>query len=230
MDEPVEAILFDLDDTLCTYCRSGEEILSLAFESHGVEPFFTIGDYYEIFDDFVTEGRSGSENRRRCFRALAEQAGYDPGLGREVADAYEEERDQTNVEWVPEAKDGLRKLSGMYSLGLVTNGPPDWQTQKLEALGITDCFETTIFAGYDTPPKPDPEPFHTALEHLNTAPERTVKVGNSLSSDVAGAHNAGIRSIWLAEDGINDPDPSPHYRIESMDELLEELRVPHSRD
>ncbi|PSQ56909.1 haloacid dehalogenase, partial [Halobacteriales archaeon SW_7_71_33] len=32
----VETVLFDLDDTLCTYRRSGAELLSLAFDRVGV--------------------------------------------------------------------------------------------------------------------------------------------------------------------------------------------------
>ncbi|MFC7154852.1 HAD family hydrolase [Halomarina halobia] len=224
MGDPIEAILFDLDDTLCTYRRSGQEILSLAFEAIGREPFFTAEGYYEIFDDFVTDSDSGLENRQRCFAALAERAGYSPSVGREVADAYAEERDQTNVRWLPGAKEALDVHSPDYSLALITNGPPEWQIQKIDALGIADRFETIVYAGYDTAPKPDPEPFHIALDRLNTEPERAVTVGNSLGSDVAGAHSAGVRSIWLDADGIDDPEPAPHHRIETMSDLTDDSR------
>lgn len=222
MPSSVEALLFDLDGTICTYRRSGETILSLAFEKAGVDPFFHTEEYFAIFDEFVEGSSTGVENRRRCFAVLAEEAGYDPSIGYEVADAYAEERDQTNVEWLPGAKEAIEKLSKSYSLGLVTNGPPEWQTQKLQALGIADRFEVIVFAGYDTAPKPNPTPFHTALDSLQTAPNQAVSIGDSLGADVLGAQNANLWSIWVDRDGITDPEPSPHYRIELLTELLSE--------
>lgn len=222
MSEPVEALLFDLDDTICEYCRPGSEILALAFEDVGVDPIFTAKDYYAIFDDYVEDSEDVVENRERCFAALAAEAGYEPEVGLAVADAYEAERDQTNVQWLPGAKRALDTLREQYRVAAVTNGDPTMQRQKMRGLGIDDHFEIVVFAGYDVAAKPDPEPFHAALDVLDVGPERTVKIGNSLENDVTGAHNAGLRSVWLDRDGVGEPDPEPHHRIEAMEELLDE--------
>lgn len=222
MSEPVEALLFDLDDTICEYCRPGSEILALAFEDVSVEPMFTAEDYYAVFDDYVEDSEDVVENRERCFATLAEEAGYDPEVGLTVADAYEDERDQTNVQWLPGAKRALDTLRERYTVAAVTNGSPEMQRQKLAGLGIDDHFETVVFAGYDVAAKPSPEPFHTALDAVGVNPGRAVKIGNSLENDVRGAHNAGLRSVWLDHDGVRAPDPEPHHRIESMAELLHE--------
>jgi len=143
-------------------------------------------------------------------------------VGRTVAEAYAAERDQANVRFLPGAREALDTLRERYRVAAVTNGGPDMQRAKLRGLGIHDHFETVVFAGYDVAAKPDPEPFHTALDFLGVDPERAVKIGNSLTNDVRGAHNAGLQSVWLAQDGITDPDPEPHHRIEAMDELLDE--------
>lgn len=222
MTEPVEALLFDLDDTICEYCRPGSEILVLAFDDVGVDPLFTAEDYYDIFDDYVEDSEDVVEIRERCFAALAEERDYDPSVGRAVAAAYEAERDQTNVQWLPGAREALDTLGERYAVAAVTNGDPDMQSRKLAGLGIEDHFETIVYAGYETAAKPDPEPFERALDALCVGPERAVKIGNSLSCDVTGAHNTGVRSVWLDHDGVENPDPEPHHRIEAMDELLEE--------
>ena len=214
--------MFDLDGTLCAYRRSGEEILSLAFEAVGVEPFFAIEDYYAIFDDFAADSADGDENRARCFAALAEEAGRDPEVGRAVADAYAAERDHADVAWLPGAREAFETLTASYPCALVTNGAPDWQGRKLRGLGIEDRFETVVYAGYDTAPKPAPEPFRIALDALDATADRAVKIGNSLDADVAGARNAGLRSVWLDRDGVAAPEPAPDVRIESMADLLDE--------
>lgn len=72
----------------------------------------------------------------------------------------------------------------------------------MRGLGIGDEFETVVFVGYDVAAKPDPEPFYTALDALDVEVEHTVKIGKLLESDVTGAHNAGLRSVWLDRDGV----------------------------
>ena len=53
--------------------------------------------------------------------------------------------------------------------------------------------------------KPDPAIFQRALQRTGAAPHRTVHVGDSLHSDIAGAKNAGIDHVWICrEDRIHD--------------------------
>ncbi len=218
MSEAVEAVLFDVDDTICEYERSPAEILELAFDHVGVEPFFDRDQYVARFDDFLAVSEDMRDLRRRCFASLAADSGRDRDLGHRIAAAYTDERDHSRVRFLDGAREALSHLAGDHRLAAVTNGAPAMQAQKLTSLGVADAFETVVHAGYDTPAKPAAEPFHEALDHLDVAPDRSVHVGNSLSSDVAGAHAAGLRSVWLA-DGETDPDPEPHYRIRSLREL-----------
>lgn len=85
-----------------------------------------------------------------------------------------------------------------HALGIVTNGGPDTQKPKLDALGLTRSFDTVVYAGYDVAPKPDPAPFERALGDLDVRPERAVHVGNSLEADVAGARRSPTSSPQLA--------------------------------
>lgn len=218
----IDTVVFDLDDTLCEYRRSGAEVLDLAFERVGVEPFFTVGDYYGVFADHAERGDPVSAIRSRCFAALASEAGHDAALGERIARIYREHRDHTDVRFRPGAPAVLDRLGEDHRLGLVTNGGPAIQKQKLTALGIADAFDTRVFAGYDTEPKPSPEPFDRALDALGAEPDRAVHVGNSLAADVAGAHAAGLRSVWLRNGyALPDDGPTPHYTLDSLTELHE---------
>lgn len=216
-DDPVEAVLFDVDDTLCRYRRSGEELLALAFDEVGVEPFFRVEAYYGRYDEFMARTEGVDDLRRACFAAIAADDGRDPSLGRAVADAYAAERDHGAVDPLPGALEAVERLAADHALGVVTNGAPGMQRQKLAAVGLDDAFDVVVHAGYDVPAKPDPEPFRRALAALDVPPDRAVHVGNSLSTDVTGAHGAGIASAWL-DQGV-DPDPVPRYTLASMNEL-----------
>lgn len=220
MTPPVEAVLFDIDDTLCEYRRTGADVLSVAFDRAGVDPFFTVEEYVDRYREFTDESEDIRDLRERCFSTFATEQGLDPDVGRAVADFYADERDHTNVAVRDGVRETLDRLHGKLPLAVVTNGSPEMQSVKLNALGLTDRFETIVHAGYDAPAKPAPEPFHVALDRLETLPERAVHVGNSLASDVAGAHAAGLRSVWLAN-GTANPDPEPHYVLDSMRDLTE---------
>ncbi len=216
----VEAVLFDLDDTLCTYRRSSAEMLALAFDRVGVEPFFAVEEYFQRYTEFVEESDDVDDLRERCFASIAREYGRDPDLGRRLARTYAADRDHRAVDPLPGAQGALSWAGERYRTGLVTNGAPEMQRQKMSALGIDGHFETIVYAGHDTPPKPDPEPFHTALADLGVDPGRAVHVGNSPSSDVAGARAAGVRSVLVPWEGVDgDPDPEPDHLLDSLAEF-----------
>ncbi|NHN47251.1 HAD family hydrolase [Halostella sp. JP-L12] len=214
----VDAVLFDLDDTLCEYRRGVEELLDAAFDDVGVEPFFEASEYYARYDEFMEQTDSMVDLRRECFAAIAEERGRDPEAGRALADAYAAERDHANVRPLPGAGEAVEALAADHRLAVLTNGAPEMQSEKLSQLPFRDAFDEVVHAGYDTPRKPEPDPFHHALDLLDATPERAVHVGNSLTTDVPGAHAAGVRSAWLS-DG-SEPDPVPDYRLDSLHDLV----------
>lgn len=219
MTSPPEAIFFDLDETLCRYRRSSTAVLECAFERVGVDPVFDPAAYPERYRDYLASSSSISDLHRQCFGDLAVEAGADREIGIAVAEAFNEERDQRAIDPMTGVPDVLEALAAEYRLGLITNGAPSMQAEKLAALELTDTFEPVVCAGYDTAPKPDPEPFEVALETLNLTPERALYVGNSLTSDVAGAHAAGIPSVWVPVDGqgrATATGPEPTYTVESL--------------
>ncbi|MFC6960967.1 HAD family hydrolase [Halocatena marina] len=117
----------------------------------------------------------------------------------------------------------LETFASDYRLGLVTNGPRETQQLKLDALDITDAFDTTIFSEPGRPVKPDTEPFERALTLLDASPQTSVHVGNSIRSDVAGANAAGLHSVWVPRPAsIVDREQTsviPDETIETLSQL-----------
>jgi putative hydrolase of the HAD superfamily len=226
--DSVEAVLFDLDDTLVNYRRSPGEVLERAFAAAGYDQFFPVEAYYERFDDYLAQTETLDDLRRACFADIAESVGRPAADGVAVAAAFDRLRDPTNVDPLPGARRVLDELAADYRLGLVTNGSPSAQEPKLAGAGITGAFDVCVFAGYETAPKPDREPFDRATSTLGVDPTEAVMVGDSLSSDVAGAQSVGMPAVHLSVDGdTGDASASPvvpDHRIESLAALLDLLR------
>lgn len=215
-----DAVLFDLDGTLVEYERPATEILEMAFERTDVDPFFAVDDYYERYETFFEESDSIEHLRELVFADIAESRGIDPDVGVRVAKAYAEERDHSEVFLLPGAEAFLDALEGR-PLGLVTNGDPEMQRPKLAATGLDTRFDTIVYAGHDTRPKPHPEPFQLALERLRSPPETATFVGNDPKADVEGAHDAGLSTVWLRNGADETPETPPQYTIDSFNELLD---------
>lgn len=222
----VDAISFDLDDTLVQYERSPGEVLQASFDALGLEPIFSVEQYYARYDEFAERCDSMDELRAECFAALAAENGHESQLGRNVAAAFSEERDQSNVELLPGAERVLEKASQEHQLAIVTNGARDAQRQKIAAVNLDRWVDTVVIAGHEAPPKPDPEPFEHVLQSLNATPATTVHVGDSLETDIAGANAAGLDSVWVSE-ATDQREFEPTYHVGSLGELWP---LPWSKD
>lgn len=220
MDDPVSTVLLDLDETLCYQPTPGTDRLAGAFDRAGVDPFFTIPDYLAKVEE-IGGTDSDVTRREQCFADLARDAGREEVVGLRVADAYEALTDRTAIRYLPNAETVLESLGADYRLGLVTDGGPDTQSVKIDVLGLREHVETVVMAGYETAPKPDPEPFEAAMADLGVDPEETVHVGNSLSTDVAGANAAGIGSVWVPYGDDPDAEHEADYVLETIADLLD---------
>jgi putative hydrolase of the HAD superfamily len=220
-----EAVLFDLDGTLCEYRRPGERVLAASFEAVGVDPFFAVDEYYDRYGEFAPESSGPRELRQRAFEAIAVDRGRDRALGRDLAAAYADRRDHAAVDPLPGTPEVVRDLADDRRVGLVTNGGPAMQRTKLASLGVDDAFETVVFAGHhnegvgSVPAKPDPAPFNLALRNLGVAPGDTVYVGNAPEADVAGGAAAGLTTVLVGDRDPADGPVAPDHAVDAVADL-----------
>lgn len=74
--------------------------------------------------------------------------------------------------------------------------------------------------------KPDAGIFKAALNLLSLRPDEVIHIGDSLHSDVAGARNAGITSVWLCRDRrVHDVgDAQADHKVASLNDLHDIVR------
>jgi FMN phosphatase YigB (HAD superfamily) len=95
-----------------------------------------------------------------------------------------------------------------------------------ETIGLAGYFESVVFAQDHRVAKPDKGIFEVVERELGVGPEACVLVGDHPVNDVAGAHGAGWRSVWLDRDGavlFPDDGPRPDAVVASLLELPELL-------
>ncbi|GAA0549805.1 HAD family hydrolase [Halorubrum ejinorense] len=212
------AVAFDLDDTLCRHDHDIDALYRRAFEAAGVEPFGEPDELWPLLD-----GAPDPNDRvgylGAGFARLAAQHGRDVDPIA-LAEAFESVADDSRVAYLPGAVDGLTAAAAAGPVGVLTNGPERRQRAKVEALGLGDRVDAIVYAGDLPRRKPHAEAFERLTAALSVEPGETLYVGNSLSYDVAGAHNAGLLSAWLRADPDDAAAPyRPDYVLDSLDEL-----------
>jgi putative hydrolase of the HAD superfamily len=102
-------------------------------------------------------------------------------------------------------------------VGLLTNGMPDQQNAKLDALGLTGRVGPVVTAGGLGVAKPRPEAFRAVCDLLAVEPAETLHVGDDHPVDVAGARAAGMAAVHL--DRFDEGPFEEARRMRSLTEL-----------
>jgi len=152
--------------------------------------------------------------------ALDELGIDDRALAAQMAAHFAIDRSQRHVVFA-ESEQVLHALKGRFRLALITNGAPDIQGAKIDGSNLASFFETVIISGDYGFGKPDPRIFELALQRLKVAPDEAVMIGDNLNRDVAGAHAAGMFTIWINRYNrtLGNNDPIPDLELTSLIDL-----------
>ncbi|NLP05294.1 HAD-IA family hydrolase [Candidatus Fermentibacteria bacterium] len=95
----------------------------------------------------------------------------------------------------------LKSLRRGRKLAAVSNGLGHVQRSRLEVSGLTGFFDALVISCEVGVAKPDPGIFRMALDLLGAGPGDAVMIGDSVSSDMAGAEAAGMDFIFVSATG-----------------------------
>jgi putative hydrolase of the HAD superfamily len=192
-----DAVLFDLDNTLCRHEQSADAIYRGAFEWAGADTVGKPADLWAALDGDPPPNDERGYLADGFERVVAQ---YDAAVDPErLATGFVETVDYRKVSLLPGAEAALRAARDNGAVGLVTNGPASRQAVKVDALGIENRFDTVVYAGDLPHRKPHPDPFERALRALDASAPAALYVGDSVEYDVVGARRASIRVAWVPE-------------------------------
>jgi 2-haloacid dehalogenase len=216
--------LLDIDNTL------------LDFDATEVKSFHTLLNSYDIpyEEELFTQYKKINKN----FWALLEQGKVDKDTvrtGRFIEffgslnlsyDAEEAERRYQSylsdgADMMPNAKETLIRLKEagkkIYS---ASNGVYETQVKRLKTAGLYDYFEEMFVSEKIGFEKPDRSFFDYCFDHIKDFDlEKTLMVGDSLTSDIQGAINSGIDSCFYDPKGAITAAKATHT-ISDLNELL----------
>ena len=159
--------------------------------------------------------------RLRSWAAALEEVGVDDqALAAELAELFAIDRSRRHVVFA-ETEQILHELKKNFRLALITNGAPDIQGAKIDGSNLASFFETIIISGDHGFGKPDRRIFQLALDRLKVTAHEAVMIGDSLNRDIAGARDAGIRTVWINRHHrtLTDTHPIPDVELTNLRDL-----------
>lgn len=241
----LKALFLDMDETLCDTTganqaakkRLGEKaknLLGADFDECAFTEAYIKGIYRDWSQEEkarylpIIEEQSEGAYRVQLIRDLLAQQGF-TDVTQEQAQALQDGFDADRLEaldFYPGIVEFLESARQALTLVVITNGPAFSQIPKVEAIKLKEHVDHIIIGGQEPEQKPARSIFDKALKLANCEPHEVIHVGDSLVSDIAGAHNSGITSVWVqhqqpldAELGIN-----PHHTVLHPSEIPELIK------
>lgn len=223
-------IIFDLDDTILDFQDSEENALKQIITQFKL-PYNeqTIACYKRINDGLWHQLEEGLISRDEVlttrFSLFLQEFSIDEN-GAKVEAMYREHLNEGH-KTIAQAEELLNSLSKLdCKLYVGTNGVGKTQRKRLEDAKLHGYFEQLFISeeiGYE---KPSPYFFNHIFDALQTSrTEEFLMIGDRLTSDIQGANNVGIDSVWFNPKGsIPEPDlPKSTYTVSSLMQIIDLL-------
>ena len=219
----IEFLFLDLDDTILDFHKAERIAISKTIREFGVEPTEDILNLYHGINKWHWEQLElGKLTRAEVlvnrFGVLFEK------LGKEVdapkcAKVYEHNLSQGHW-FLPGAEEAVDALSKKYRLFLASNGTAVVQKGRMTSANLYRFFETVFVSQEIGHNKPSKEYFDACFARIpGFDREKAMIVGDSLSSDIKGGVNAGIKTVWVNPEHKDCGNIKPDYEIEYLSQL-----------
>ena len=229
----VEAVLFDVDDTLFDRRGAQDLVLDIIVNEHAAlfdgldmeEVRRTFAESDEITSRENDEGTLQEGFRARRSKLFLEMLQLDVSSWEDIAALYVKRLPTVDAP-VPGVQRVIEEPAKGFKLGVVSNGFRDVQYRKLDSLRIRERFGCIVLSEEVGLNKPDPGIFKYAASVLKVEPSACLYVGDLFDMDVVGAKQAGMLACWFNPSGAAPPrhDIAPDLEIRKLVALLQILR------
>ncbi len=223
----IKTVLWDVDATLLNFEASEEISIQKLFAKYGVEmDEERLAIYQKINRGYWLGLEEGRYDRHTVLTKRFDDFFDVLGLPHQDTDAMNDFYQLALGTYVVKNKGAKETLEAIGALGLpqyvVSNGSTIAQENKLENSHF-DRYMKDVFIsekiGYE---KPDPRFFKAVAESIHYDPKKTVIIGDSLTSDMTGGVNAGLKTIWYNPKHLENALHLPiDHTIEDLTEVIE---------
>lgn len=219
-------LLFDADNTLFDFDAAEKNAHRqvcgkhrLAFTEEGYALYRRCNaQLWQDFDRGLCSKEFLLTERFRRYLSLAGETGDPEAMNRDHLRALGE-----SAVLLPGAEALCRRLAAGHELYLVTNAVESVQRARFERSAIRPYFRDVFISEAIGCGKPSPAYFAYVLRAVpGLTAENGLVIGDSLTSDIQGANNAGLACCWFNPKGLPRPDGLRiDYEVRTLEEIAD---------
>lgn len=202
MNGEIKGVFLDLDNTLLDFSLSEREAITKTLMALGIDASNeTVALYSKINDEqwkLLEKGKLTREqvvSRRFALLFSRLKVNIKDTSQTQAMYEYNLSRSCHVMDGAFEMLAELKKRG--YRLFLATNGTLAVQKSRIASSGLRDFFDDVFVSQNLGVNKPSREFFEKAFEICGLCACNTVMVGDSLTSDIAGGINAGMKTVFF---------------------------------
>ena len=216
-------VFIDIDDTLLDFTKCANDAIKSACDKFGVPYTTTLVDtfhpinldlWHRLEKKEVTKEKLFDTRFQIVFDKLGIKA---DGIAFETA--FRENFHESAI-LVDGARDLLEYLRSKYKVYVASNASMHQQTNRMkraELDGYIDGYFVSEEIGF---PKPQKEFFDACFKALpDVKPQDVVMIGDSLSADIKGACEYGLKTIWYNHRNEPTADVKCDYIVSRLSEV-----------
>lgn len=132
---------------------------------------------------------------------------------------------RVHLQLYPQVKRILDELRPGYLLGIISDAQPCYALPEMRATGLEGYFNPIIISAPRGYRKPDPRLWGEALQDMKLHPSQVLYVGNDMYRDIYGAHQVGMRTIFVdSNQGIKSYENiAPDFFAAGFEQVMEKI-------
>jgi len=225
-----DVLLCDADNTIFDFNKAEENAFADACACVGIEADEALLAVYSEINEALWKllekgGITQKVLRVRRFEQFLEAIGRTELSAQAMSDEFVAALGRQSVPFSG-AVEAVARWSRMLPVIIVTNGIAKVQHSRMEGSEVRHYIRGMVISEEVGAAKPDPKMIHAGMEMAGvTDKSRVLMLGDSLSSDIAAAANAGVDACWYNPHKMENAKGLPvRYEICCLDEVDAILR------
>lgn len=219
----ITTVLLDVDNTLLDFNLCAKESMHLASDKFGIalpENIFEI--FHEINTGLWHDIEKGKLTREGLYKirwnTIFKRIGVD--FDGEIFEAQFVKNLHSAAIPVDGAIGLLEYLYPKYTLCVASNAAYEQQISRLTRADMLKYMKHLFISEQIGAPKPSPAFFDKCIETLGVGTDELIMIGDSISADIIGAHDYGIKTCFYNHAKAELPgDLCADYTVNSLDEI-----------
>ena len=218
----IKAVLIDIDDTIFDFEKCSKNAFKNTLKkldlSYKEKDFLY---FNEVNDILWNKQKLGKININEVFieRSIMMSKYFELDIEKEIFNDLFVEFLYDKDEMVDDIEDLLSYLSNKYQIYAASNGIYDMQINRLKKSNLDKYFKDIFVSdkmGYE---KPDKRFFEKIMNITKYSNNNLIMIGDSIKSDIIGAKNSGIKSIYFNKGNKKISDKDLTYQVKKLSEI-----------